>query len=628
MKQKIVLFFRGFGNILFHGKAKDKVIAWLLIALYFFVLLQIGLAVGEKISVVNIETSVLVQELQNDNIEKISISKDDGTASGTFRNEKDGYKYFTTTTLAASDVFNQEILNALEKNKESPIQFDYYKPSTFFSSLYSTLVSVFVFLLMLCFMFYLMSKTGSMGDLKSIFDDTHKISTSIPNTSFKDVLGCPEALEETSEIVTFLKNPVNYKKANATPPKGILLHGSPGTGKTLLARALAGESGVPFIYTSGSNFIEMYAGLGAKRVRKAFETARNLQPSILFIDEIDAIGGSRDTMGSSSENLQTINTLLNEMDGFEKDSQVIVVAATNRVDSLDKALVRPGRFDKIVNVDTPNKEGRKEILEHYAQGKPFDKRVDFEKLAQYTYGFSGAQLEGVMNQAATLAARRATEQSSFPKITKEDLDEGISRVIAGPAMKSKQMSEIEKKQTAYHEAGHAVVQYVLPDCDEVQKISIVNRNIPGVGTALGYVQSYSEKDAYVTTLDKCNAEIAALLGGRCSEKIFCKIESAGASNDLEKASNLAYRMVDEFAFSVGNKTLKVSVRDINTNMLKVGNERSNYIDQQVEGILQRQYKVAEKIINQNKDKIEKMVSLLLEQEVINSDEIKKIFEEK
>lgn len=625
MKQRFKLFFRGYKNILFHGETKDKVLAWLFFLVFLTFIFSCVSDITGNAKIINISTSELVQELRDDSVESLSISRNDGSAIGTFREERDGTKNFSVNTPVNNQAFNEELNRAISRNDENPFKFDYYKPSNFSETIQSFVLLIVQVGLMIGLLVLLMSKTGGMGDMKSIFKDTHKIIATTPDTSFRDVLGCPEAIEEVSEVVTFLKNPENYDKANATPPKGILLHGEPGTGKTLLARALAGESGVPFIHTSGSNFIEMYVGLGAKRVRKAFETAKNLQPSILFIDEIDAVGGSRDNMGNSSENLQTINALLNEMDGFDKDVKVIVVAATNRINTLDKALLRPGRFDKIVNVDTPNKEGRKEILEYYAQDKPFEKKVDFDKLAQYTYGFSGAQLESVMNQAATLAARRATDKNTDPKINEEDLDEGISRTIAGPAMNSKQMSDLEKKQTAYHEAGHAVVQYLLPECDEVQKISIVNRSIPGVGIALGYVQSYSEKDQYVSTAEKCKSEIAALLGGRCAEKIFCNIESAGASNDLEKASSLAYRMVDEFAFETANKTLRVSVRDQGTRMLKAGNSRLEYIDEQVELILQKQYKVAEKLIKSNKDIIEKIVSLLLKQEVIDSTEIEKIF---
>lgn len=405
------------------------------------------------------------------------------------------------------------------------------------------------------------------------------------------------------------------------------------THNTLLARALAGEAGVPFIHASGSDFVEMYVGVGAKRVREMFSKAKKMAPSILFIDEIDAVGTNRDRGEfANSEHLQTINALLSEMDGFDNTDAVIVIGATNRLDALDPALIRPGRFDRLVTVDMPAKDGRVEILQHYAQGKAFADEINFDKLAAHTYGFSGAQLEAVMNQAATLAARRAYEDKSEPLITMEDLDEGISRVISGPAMKSKKMNDEEKRETAYHEAGHAVVQYLLPDCDDVQKISIVSRNMPGVGTALGYVQSYSEEDEYVTTAAKCRAEIAALLAGRCSEKMFCEIESAGASNDLERASKLAYHMVDKFAFEykrggvVDYNNLRVEVKDDKTSLIKAGPDRLNEIDNVVSSILRDGYITASEILVNNMNKVSEIVDTLMKEETIDADKIKEIME--
>ena len=404
------------------------------------------------------------------------------------------------------------------------------------------------------------------------------------------------------------------------------------THNTLLARCLAGEAGVPFLQVSGSDFVEMYVGVGAKRVRAIFEKAREIQPSILFIDEIDAIGGSRDeSQGTHDERLQTLNQLLKEMDGFEKDSQVIVIAATNRAQALDRALVRPGRFDRTITVDTPAKEGRIQILKHYAKGRPFAEKVDFDKLAAHTYGFSGAELANAMNQAATLAARRAIEEGGDPMITKADLDEGISRTIAGPAMKSKQMNDEEKRQVAYHEAGHALVQYLLPDCDEVQKISIVSRHMPDVGMAMGYVQSYSEDDSYITTSKEMTSEIAALLAGRCSEKMFCDIESAGAYDDLMKASRMAYEMVDTCAFNIenaDNPPLRVAVRDKGTGLIKASEKRLEYVDSQVDIILNRGYATARRLLGANRRKVETIVTVLLEEEVIDADGIRAIMEDK
>ena len=462
-----------------------------------------------------------------------------------------------------------------------------------------------------------------------IFDDPELAATVL------DLDGAPEGVKSGHIAVTDIRPTKRKERMQCisvdSPSKTYIIDEYVVTHNTLLARALAGEAGVNFLSASGSDFVKIYVGQGAKRVRELFAKARKVQPCIVFIDEIDAVGGNRDAgMGMHDEHLQTINALLAEMDGFKKSDRVIVLAATNRGGALDPALVRPGRFDRIVSIDTPAKEGRKEILQHYAQERRFVAPVDFDKLAAHTYGFSGAQLENVINQAATLAARRAIEQNTEPLITEDDLEEGIARTISGPAMKSKKMNDEEKKQVAYHEAGHAVVQYLLPECDPVQKISIVSRHIPSVGTAMGYVQSYSEEDSYITTAAELHSELASLMAGRCSEKLYCGIESAGASDDLRKASKIAYSMVDKFAFeSVNGQQLswRVYVQPESAGIPTASQKRLEFIDNQVDAILDKAYDTAYRIVSSHRKDVERIVAVLLEEETIDADRIKEIMSE-
>lgn len=615
--KSIKKFLKGYGNILLNGERKNQILAW-------FILVMIAFFIGSNIfnvvspyAVKPVSASEFVTQLESKNVEKISICSEDGSVKGTFKTPSNGVTNFVTTVPNSSETFTKVYLESADT------EYDFEKESKFVTFIMQMFLIVLQVGLIIFAFSLLFRNSDMMGDLP-FFDKDDETKMEIPDNTFADVVGVPEAIEEVQEVVSFLKNPDMYIKAGAKFPRGILMQGPPGSGKTLLARCLAGEAGVPFIHASGSEFIEMYVGVGAKRVRSLFEKARENQPSILFIDEIDAVGGNRDTIvNTSSEHLQTINQLLTEMDGFKNTDSVIVIAATNRGESLDPALLRPGRFDRIVTVPNPSKEGRKEILQHYAQGRPFEGPVDFDKLASHTYGFSGAELESVMDQASILAARRVEDDDDIPSINEKDIDEAISRVISGPALKSKKLSDKEKEYTSYHEAGHAVVQYVLPGCDPVQKISIVSRNMPGVGVALGYVQSYSEEDSYVMTSEQMRDEIAALLAGRCAEQMFCHIETAGASNDLERASKLAYSMVDRFAMDVEgfDKSFRVMVRDEKTNFLKVGNERLNEIDAQVDFILNSQWEKCSKVISEHTNEIEKIVEVLKDQETIDADEI-------
>ncbi len=441
-----------------------------------------------------------------------------------------------------------------------------------------------------------------------------------PKVSFNDVAGIDEIKEEVREIVDFLKNPKKYQKLGARIPKGILLAGPPGTGKTLLAKAIAGEAGVPFLSVSGSEFVEMFVGVGASRVRDLFEQAKKNAPCIIFIDEIDAVGRKRGIGigGGHDEREQTLNQLLVEMDGFESKDGIIVIAATNRPDILDPALLRPGRFDRQIMVPLPDVKGRLEILKIHAKNKPLAEDVDLETIARSTPGFSGADLENLLNEAALIAAKKNKD-----KIDMEDLEEAKDKIIMGVARKSLALSEREKITTAYHEAGHALVGWMLPNADKVHKVTIIPR-----GRALGVTQQLPKEDMYTYTLDYLMDRLAVLFGGRVAEEIFLNTISTGAGNDIKVATDIARKMVCEWGMSekVGPIHIKVEdIFDVPTNNQIISEDLKKLIDEEVKRILDEAQKKARKIILENKDKVERLAQALLEKETLTEEEIEKIF---
>src|SRR5262249_40535129 len=403
--------------------------------------------------------------------------------------------------------------------------------------------SLLPFVLLFAFWIFLMNQVQGGGSKVMSFGKSRakRMAPDSPKIGFKDVAGVDEAVEELHEIKEFLENPKKFQALGARIPKGVLLYGPPGTGKTLLARAVAGEAGVPFFSISGSDFVEMFVGVGASRVRDLFEQAKQAAPCIVFMDEIDAVGRHRGARlgGGHDEREQTLNQLLVEMDGFELKDNIILIAATNRPDILDPALLRPGRFDRQIVVDRPDRNGRRKILEVHTKGKPIDTTIDLDTLAAGTPGFTGADLANLVNEAALLAARRGKKT-----IGEQELEEGIMRVIAGPEKKTRLLSEHERNVTAYHEMGHALVGHYLPNCDPVHKISIISR-----GAALGYTISLPSEDKFLTTKSALMDQMAMTLGGRAAEELVFNEGTTGAANDLEKVTSSAKHIIMRYALT-------------------------------------------------------------------------------
>jgi cell division protease FtsH len=443
--------------------------------------------------------------------------------------------------------------------------------------------------------------------------------------TFNDVAGVDEAKQELTEVVEFLKYPEKFNSLGARIPRGVLLVGPPGTGKTLLARAVAGEAGVPFFSISGSEFVEMFVGVGASRVRDLFEQAKRNSPCIVFVDEIDAVGRQRGAGlgGSHDEREQTLNQILVEMDGFDTNTNVIVVAATNRPDVLDPALLRPGRFDRQVVLDRPDIKGRAQILSVHIKGKPLDKTVDIDALARRSPGFSGADLANLVNEAAILAARRNKKS-----VGHDEFNEAIDRVIAGPERRSRIITEEEKEIIAYHEGGHAVVQRVLPKCDPVTKVTIVSR-----GMALGYTMSLPSEDRYLHSKTEFEDKIAGMLGGNVAETLVFGDTTTGSSNDIEKATSLARAMVTQYGMSEKLGPLAFGKKDEMVFLGREISEQRNYsdeiaakIDSEVRAIIDQGFSRAKDALTKHRDVLDRLAALLVEKETIEHEEFEALFE--
>ena len=476
------------------------------------------------------------------------------------------------------------------------------------------------------FMFYMFSQVRNNGNQIMQFGKSkaRELDEEAPKITFDDVAGVEEAKEELKEIREFLKDPEKFNKLGAKIPKGVLLMGPPGTGKTLLAKAVAGEAGVPFFSISGSDFVEMFVGVGASRVRDLFEKAKKAAPSIIFIDEIDAVGRMRGAGlgGGHDEREQTLNQLLVEMDGFEVNSGVILIAASNRPDVLDPALLRPGRFDRQIVVDRPDLMGRKQILKVHAKDKPLNKNVNLNNIAKQTPGFTGADLANLLNEAALLAARKNAKT-----ISHKNVEESIDRVMAGPEKKSQLMSEEEKLVIAYHETGHALVGWALPNADPIHKVTIIPR-----GRALGYTQALPEEDKYLTSKAELKDRLAMLMGGRVAEELIFADPTTGAANDIEKATDIARRMVMEFGMSeklgpmlYGKGSNEVFLGRDYGRQQDYSDEVASSIDEEVKLLLNEAHITAKKILTRYKKQMKSMVKTLIEKETIDKDIIRELF---
>ncbi|MBR0466295.1 MAG: ATP-dependent zinc metalloprotease FtsH [Clostridia bacterium] len=569
----------------------------------------------------------IVEEIKNNEISEFQLNLYSGDL--TYKKRADGKTYHYT--VANASIFYEDVgeslakINEENKGTDNVVKYD-YKSGGQASWLMNMLPTVILVVLMAVFWIVIMRRMGGgLGGDKTLSFGKAKVKKQNDGrkTTFSDVAGADEEKEEMAEIVDFLKNPKKFNDLGARIPKGVLLVGPPGTGKTLLARAVAGEAGVPFFSISGSDFVEMFVGVGASRVRDLFGEAKKNAPAIVFIDEIDAVGRQRGAGlgGGHDEREQTLNQLLVEMDGFGVNEGVIVMAATNRPDILDRALLRPGRFDRQITVNYPDVKGREEILKVHSRGKPLGPDVDLKTIAKSTAGFTGADLENLLNEAALLAVRHGKKA-----ITQEEIEEASIKVVMGTEKRSHVVSDKDKMITSYHEAGHAIVSYFLPTQDPVHQISIIQR-----GMAAGYTMYLPEKDNGHTTRNKILENICSLLGGRAAEQLTQDDICTGASNDIERATELARKMITKFGMSerlglvtYGNDNNEVFLGRDFSSTPNYSEKTSAAIDEEIESVVMSQYNKALDILKNHMDKLHAVSKVLFENEKISGDEFRAI----
>ncbi|MGW0602776.1 ATP-dependent zinc metalloprotease FtsH [Streptomyces sp. NPDC002640] len=600
-------------------------VMWIVLAVLAVVVLMT--VVGRSGGYETVDTGKVVQAINDDRVQSAQLTTGD---EQTIKVElKKGQEVEKASKIQASYIGNQgvalaETLQAKFEEKKIPDGYTVSPSKT--NPFLGFLLSLLPFLLLVLVFLFLMNQMQGGGSRVMNFGKSKAklITKDTPKTTFADVAGSEEAVEELHEIKEFLQEPAKFQAVGAKIPKGVLLYGPPGTGKTLLARAVAGEAGVPFYSISGSDFVEMFVGVGASRVRDLFEQAKANAPAIVFVDEIDAVGRHRGAGlgGGHDEREQTLNQLLVEMDGFDVKGGVILIAATNRPDILDPALLRPGRFDRQIAVDRPDMQGRLEILKVHQKGKPVAPDVDLTAVARRTPGMTGADLANVLNEAALLTAR-----SDKKLIDNHMLDEAIDRVVAGPQKRTRIMSDKEKKITAYHEGGHALVAAASPNSDPVHKITILSR-----GRALGYTMVLPDEDKYSTTRNEMLDQLAYMLGGRAAEELVFHDPTTGAANDIEKATGVARAMVTQYGMTErlgaikfgGDNTEPFLGREM-AHQRDYSEEIAALVDEEVKKLIENAHNEAWEILVENRDVLDNLVLALLEKETLNKEEIAEIF---
>ena len=590
-------------------KAKNKKIIYIILAIVLltaiFAVLGIYLFNSNNKNKENeLAYTDLIKEINDGTVEKIEMTVGSNTVKTKLKNVEERKITNVPNTQAFIELIQKE---KVEKNND--IKLNQKQQNVFIrvlSSLYGILPTIMIVVL-----FYLVLKMQGLGDKSKIYDS----ETSNSKIKFEDVAGLEEEKQELIEIVDFLKNPKRFYEMGAKIPRGVLLCGKPGTGKTLIAKAIAGEADVPFISMSGSEFIEMFAGLGASRVRKLFEKAKKISPCIVFIDEIDAIGERRTTgNGAETENNQTLNQLLVEMDGFDTEETIIVLAATNRPEMLDKALLRPGRFDRQITIALPDLNGREAILKIHAKGKKFAEDVNLRSIAEDTAGFSGAELANILNESAIIATIK-----EHKSITNNDIEEAVKKVTVGLEKQSRVVSDKDKRLTAYHEAGHAIVSSQLETQKDIKEVSIIPRGVAG-----GYTMYKTNEDKYYISKTEMEEKLVSLLGGRAAEKIALNDISTGASNDIEVATQIAKDMITKYGMSETLGPISIDTEKDPYELQLLGEKFGDAIGAEVKIMIDTAYARAQTILINNMPKLDKVAERLLEKEIISAEEFQEL----